>query len=666
MYKRQGYQFFPLDLPKAQVTSLTNGSDGNVWLTYSTDPQAGGGPASNAIGVINPTTGAFASIARNSLPVSITAGADGNLWFLDSTIGGATGNINRLNPVTHAIQSYPLGILVSPYASMASDNNGNLWIANHDSQIDEFNITTHQLTQFPLSNSAYISQSITNGPDGRIWFTTAAGMFPTTGNVDVIDPVTHVITAYTSPTPQTVPTYITTGPDGNLWFNEKVAYEVLGSNVFYYNQIAKIAPATGTITEYAGGSAGPITTGPDNQIWTVGLTVPATPPYNGQTGLSQFNLTTSTQSTFPYPPAVGSLSTSSLITASNHALWYGGPTGFIAESKILPADKASIGGSVFLTATGVLNPSYLVSLSTQAVFLDLNNDGKIDPNEPVTFPDASGYYEFDGLAPQTYTIRVVPYNNNVTTAPVSGSQSITATAGQLTFASNFGVLPASILLPLTYNATPFGTTNTDLQVAEVNGLYQLILGRAPDADGGASAVTFLKQGGTVQSLAGSLLSSTEYYLLVVNNVYQTILRRAPDSAGGAASLDYLQHGGPILGLVDSLMNSAEYNALFSSDSSFVQAIYGDILGRLATPAEISNGVAAIQGGTTRSNLIAYLLTCDESNQRIVFGAYGEILARIDNDTASYDAIKNGLSPIALAIGLFGSPEFAQRANATVH
>ena len=46
------------------------------------------------------------------------------------------------------------------------------------------------------------------------------------------------------------------------------------------------------------------------------------------------------------------------------------------------------------------------------------------------------------------------------------------------------------------------------------------------------------------------------------------------------------------------MDSAEYSVLFPSNASFTQALYGDILGRLASPAEIAAGANALAHGLT--------------------------------------------------------------------
>jgi streptogramin lyase len=67
--------------------------------------------------------------------------------------------------------------------------------------------------------------SITNGPDGNVWFTEVAA-----NRIGVITP-SGTIAEYTIPTPVSGPFGITLGPDNNLWFTE-----------FNTGQIGKVVP----------------------------------------------------------------------------------------------------------------------------------------------------------------------------------------------------------------------------------------------------------------------------------------------------------------------------------------------------------------------------------------------------------------------------------------
>jgi hypothetical protein len=118
------------------------------------------------------------------------------------------------------------------------------------------------------------------------------------------------------------------------------------------------------------------------------------------------------------------------------------------------------------------------------------------------------------------------------TYPVGGTgQTITVAGGALGAVGPLGVLPVSTVMPLSDNLTPFGTANPDVQTAEVNGLYRVILGRAPDAAGGAAAVSVLKNGGALDQIVANLFGSEEYDSDVVTSFYHDYLNRAPDPAG---------------------------------------------------------------------------------------------------------------------------------------
>jgi hypothetical protein len=121
-------------------------------------------------------------------------------------------------------------------------------------------------------------------------------------------------------------------------------------------------------------------------------------------------------------------------------------------------------------------------------------------------------------------------------------------------------------------------------------------------------------------------------------------------------------------VASTFLNSAEYSALFSANATFVQALYGDILGRLPMSSEISGWVAAMNAGTTRAQVIAGFLGSSEAANRGVDGLYGIIFARTAEpvgQSAGVAALQSGVTLAQLATGMFGSAEFIARANATV-
>ncbi len=113
--------------------------------------------------------------------------------------------------------------------------------------------TAGVVTEYPIPTTYSKAYCITNGPDGALWFTES--------NSDKIGRITTfgAITEYPIPTPSATPWGITPGPDDALWFVERTG-----------NQIGRITTA-GTITEYPIPTAASlpvsIAAGADGALW---------------------------------------------------------------------------------------------------------------------------------------------------------------------------------------------------------------------------------------------------------------------------------------------------------------------------------------------------------------------------------------------------------------
>ena len=101
------------------------------------------------------------------------------------------------------------------------------------------------------------------------------------------------------------------------------------------------------------------------------------------------------------------------------------------------ARAASISGVIFkdINADGFRDPTES-GLAGRKVYLDLNNNGKLDASDPTTTTNASGGFSFTGLKPGTYVIRVVPISGSAATA--LSVQTVTLLSGWSVTGVDFG------------------------------------------------------------------------------------------------------------------------------------------------------------------------------------------------------------------------------------
>ncbi|MDY7005059.1 MAG: SdrD B-like domain-containing protein [Cyanobacteriota bacterium] len=137
--------------------------------------------------------------------------------------------------------------------------------------------------------------------------------------------------------------------------------------------------------------------------------------------------------------------------------------------------NTSISGVIFTDSdnSGSLG-SGEAGIPTAQVFLDLDGNGTLDPDEPETFTDPDGRYTFNGLIPGNYTVDVVLQENLFLT---SSNPNISVTVGQVPPDPN--ISPTPINLPvgqsennidLGVNVTaPGGDTVSGIVFADNNG-----------------------------------------------------------------------------------------------------------------------------------------------------------------------------------------------------
>jgi hypothetical protein len=310
-----------------------------------------------------------------------------------------------------------------------------------------------------------------------------------------------------------------------------------------------------------------------------------------------------------------------------------------------------------------------------AVFLDLNNNGILDPGEPSTTTDFSGAYSFAGLAAGTYTVRQIQLGGVILSAPPTASFTLTLTAGSSLTNQNFADVLTSITVPLTLPPnTPFpaqGSANADF----VEAVYRAVLNRNADPAGLNSWTGHLNDGSETRlKVVQGIRNSPEHFGQEIDAFYQTLLGRAADPAGRASWVQQLENGVREEQIAFDFLNSPEY--LGKGDKYFVDAMYLSLLGRAFDPTGEASWLSALGDDAsgnpthpatlTHAQVINDFLFSQESLQRLVEGYYEVFLQRQADPggLASWvTQLQGGLPFLTIGQEFIASDEFFNKAAA---
>ncbi|NJN12163.1 MAG: hypothetical protein HC815_31065, partial [Richelia sp. RM1_1_1] len=158
-----------------------------------------------------------------------------------------------------------------------------------------------------------------------------------------------------------------------------------------------------------------------------------------------------------------------------------------------------------------LDGRYLLEpgLASVAVYLDLNNNGVLDDNEPntVTLADdptteevETGRYSFSNLLPGTYKVRTVLPNGYTQTAPTTGGiHTFTITGAEEFRSGNFGLSAPVTSIP---NNQPRFTNNAPTNAFVSETFSYKALATDPDSDTLTYDLSLKPDGMTVDALTG--------------------------------------------------------------------------------------------------------------------------------------------------------------------
>ena len=257
---------------------------------------------------------------------------------------------------------------------------------------------------------------------------------------------------------------------------------------------------------------------------------------------------------------------------------------------------------------------------------------------------------------------VYVYENNSNKVDVYGPAStVTST----------GTTPATVVNGV---AQMTGTASQQATVQSSNGDLTAVVNQTTVDAGSASTIAFAD---------GSLYVGANSAAAQVIALYGAVLGRTPDAAGLAVNTSYIQSGGSVASLAQSLLTSAEGKALFATSgqttSGFVNQVYQNALHRPADTAGLNAAVTALNNGTvTQAQYVASVAASPEAQTGIasqiksgvwiensqaaqVQGLYYAALNRAPDAAGlvnSINALNAGESIQALAQGIVGSAEFA--------
>jgi uncharacterized repeat protein (TIGR01451 family) len=165
-------------------------------------------------------------------------------------------------------------------------------------------------------------------------------------------------------------------------------------------------------------------------------------------------------------------------------------------------------------------------------------------------------------------------------------------------------------------------------------LYRDLLHREADVDGLASWSLELAEGVTRSQIALAIENSPEYCADEVEGIYGRFLHRSAAPAEVNGWVNLLLHGTTVEQMEAFVAGSPEYYQFRagSSTTGFLDALYGDALGRAIDPTGVAGWSEAIAGGASRESVAAAVLFSSEGNQDWIQSTYEKYLHRAPDPT----------------------------------
>ncbi len=193
----------------------------------------------------------------------------------------------------------------------------------------------------------------------------------------------------------------------------------------------------------------------------------------------------------------------------------------------------------------------------------------------------------------------------------------------------------------------------------VAALYDDILQRAASQFEIGIWTDVLDAGASRTTVAGYIWDSVEHATLVANQLYADFLERAPTSQEVDDIITLVGSSGQSVAAY-SLLTTVEYSTLYSSNTSFVEALYKGVLNRTASPFEVQFWTDDLDGGLSRSAAAAVFLNSVEARNNLVDATYNNYLGEdpADEVVDTWLALfETGQTERDLALSILGGEDY---------
>jgi hypothetical protein len=199
----------------------------------------------------------------------------------------------------------------------------------------------------------------------------------------------------------------------------------------------------------------------------------------------------------------------------------------------------------------------------------------------------------------------------------------------------------------------------------LQGLYNDVLGRSGDNAAELGGwLSLLRAGAGRSTIAAAIAGSAEADTHIVSGLYERLLGRAPDAPGLGYFVHLLQTGSHVTDVVNQIVSSQEYfNHQGGTNALFVSAIYRDLLFRAPINIESSAAINALNTGETRLQVVVAIANTLEYQQDYINSLFQLYLRRPASatDLSQYVAmLTSGSSDAAVVGALLGSDEYYAR------